>query len=86
VLARHVETLARRLSSLAIGTLASRRSTAAFLDAPSGLPVCQGGDKGRDPTPAGLVMSQGRREPLPAPPNGTISGRRSLDKPGWLCD
>ena len=23
-----------------------------------------------------LVMSQGRREPLPAPPNGTISGRR----------
>jgi hypothetical protein len=74
VLARHVETLARRLASLAIGTPASRRSTTAFLDAPSALPVFQGGDKGS--TPTGLVMSQGRREPLPAPPNGTISGRR----------
>src|SRR5215471_7907021 len=31
-----------------------------------------------------LVMSRSRREPLPAPPNWTISGRRPFDEPGGL--
>jgi hypothetical protein len=47
MLARHVQTLARRLSSLAIGTLAfRRRSTAAFLDAPQPSPSAREGIKG----------------------------------------
>jgi hypothetical protein len=74
-----LKTLARRLTSLAIGTLASRRSTAAFLDAPSGLPVCQGGDKGR-----GRLRARAAGNLTPAPPNGTLTGRRPSNEPGWM--
>ena len=35
-------------------------------------------------TPARLGTSQSRRKPLPAPPNGTVSGRRPFDEPGCL--
>jgi hypothetical protein len=30
-------------------------------------------------TPTGLVTSQGRREPLPAPPNGTVHRNTPFD-------
>jgi hypothetical protein len=54
-----------------------------FLTPPSASPF-SGEGKREGTTPTGPVRSRGRREPLPAPPNGTVTGRRPFDEPGWL--
>jgi hypothetical protein len=77
VFARHVETLARRLTSLAIGTLASRRSTAAFPDVPSASPSAReaikaGNDAdeaGYEPGPQGAAPGSAQRDHLRKTPS-----------------
>jgi hypothetical protein len=71
VLARHAKTLARHLyvpcdRDARLRDISRR---------PLRLQVAREG-KREGTTPTGPVTSRGRGEPLPAPPNGTVSGRR----------